>query len=233
MTLLPHVAFEVGIHTGKRGWHRLLLLGPICFQPGQHAIQIANHWIVCMRGTLTLQPQGLQASLMGSQGISLQVIADVQGAFWRHSDCHECVLENGTVRLFPAYERGNTHVLHVSHQPHALQQLQESDIPIRNHPHHIALLAQRLQNLQAFWEQAPHRGLLKEQVQLLKKIVKTLWNRQLAKSSVDQCMPETASIWLPNPVAYGIVTGQRLHWPPGLSKGTLHSLSRGLDTVAS
>jgi hypothetical protein len=31
-------------------------LRPMRFQPGQHAIQVANHRIVCMGGTLTLQP---------------------------------------------------------------------------------------------------------------------------------------------------------------------------------
>src|SRR5712691_12799301 len=146
---------------------RMAVASPLCpmrFQPGEHPIQVANHRIVCMRGTLTLQPQGLQASLMRSQGISLHVVADVQGAGWWHSNRRERVLEDGTVRLFPAYERGNTHVLHVGHQPHALQQLQEADSPMRNHPHRIALLAQRVQDLQAFWEQAPHRRLLKELV---------------------------------------------------------------------
>src|SRR5215813_5558192 len=142
---------------------------------------------------------------MGAQGISLQVIADVQGAFRRHRDRREGVLEDGAVRLFPANERRNTHVLHVSHQPHALQQLQESDIPIRNYPYHIALLAQCLQNLQAFWEQAPHCGLLKEQVQLLKEIIKTLWDSKFAKGGMDQRVPEAASVWLPNPIADRIV----------------------------
>ena len=74
-----------------------------------------------MRGPLTLQPQGLQASLMRSQGISLHVVTDVQGAGRRYGDRFEGVLEDSTVRLFPAHQSGNTHVLHVGHQPHALQ----------------------------------------------------------------------------------------------------------------
>jgi hypothetical protein len=54
--LLAPWAFNLFPLAQATGMASAFPLRPMRFQPGQHAIQVANHRIVCMGGTLTLQP---------------------------------------------------------------------------------------------------------------------------------------------------------------------------------
>src|SRR5262249_45362432 len=75
----------------------------LSLDPGKYAAQILDDWVVGVAASLPLQPQGLQTSLVGTVGVSLQVVTNVQGSLWTYRYGLDSVLEDGAVRLFPAH----------------------------------------------------------------------------------------------------------------------------------
>ena len=140
------------------------------------------------------QPQRLHAGLPGAVHVGVQAVPHVHGARRGHADGVESVRENAAVRLLPADHGGDADVLHAGHHAQAVQQVQQSDVPVGNNADGVPAPAQGLKHRETFRVKPPDGRLRKEPIQLVKERLEILGQGDLRKGGMHQGMPKTTPI---------------------------------------